>query len=57
MKYMSSFSAASVPFVVTFKSDGDELATGGANMATTNEGNGAPGGIVGFSINYVQQAC
>eukprot|EP00095_Tigriopus_kingsejongensis_P001495 maker-scaffold124_size330879-snap-gene-2.11 protein:Tk01495 transcript:maker-scaffold124_size330879-snap-gene-2.11-mRNA-1 annotation:"conserved hypothetical protein" len=44
------------PFRMTFKTDDSEVAsmTMGANM---NEQSGLPGGIVGFYLNWEQQAC
>ena len=43
------------PFRVTFKTDDNEQTTG--TVTTTNEQEMGPGGIIGFSLNYIQQAC
>jgi len=42
---------------MTFRTGADEAGTGTINLATTNELSELPGGIVGFSLNYVQQNC
>ena len=45
-----------VPFTITFVTDGDEVsATAGDHM--TDEINGAPGGIVGFKLDFQQLSC
>ncbi|TRY72707.1 hypothetical protein TCAL_13001 [Tigriopus californicus] len=45
----ASVCSKNTPFVIGFKSDGDEVAA--------EEMGGAPGGIVGFSLNYQQIKC
>ena len=56
LKY--SLSAQSVPFRIQFKASGDEDAQSiDANSANNNEQNGAPGGITGFMLSYVQLPC
>ena len=53
-----SFPAQATPFRITFVSDANELTTGMANTNyNTNEQIVHPGGIIGFSLNYVQQSC
>ena len=44
-----------VPFEISFISDDNEQASGDA--AINNEAEIAPGGIVGFSLDYTQQSC
>lgn len=44
------------PFRVHFHTDGDEV-TGPAGASNTDELDSAPGGIVGFSLDYTQVAC
>ncbi len=44
------------PFKIEFKTDANE-ATATNTDASTSETNIFPGGIVGFSLNYVQRAC
>ena len=54
----SNFSGQSVPFRVQFKSSADEEARSiDADSANNNEQNGAPGGITGFMLSYVQIPC
>ena len=45
-----------MPFTITFVTDGDEVS---ATMGTadTDEINSAPGGIVGFKLDYQQLSC
>ena len=46
------------PFRISFKTDADEIATNdGINQNKNNEQNGAPGGITGFRLSYVQNDC
>ena len=49
-------SSLQVPFTVTFVTDGDEVAAT-AGDANTDELNAAPGGIVGFKLDYQQLSC
>ena len=52
------FSGQTVPFRIQFKTDGDEVARSNDDRkAKRNEQNGAPGGIVGFMLSYVQIPC
>ena len=44
------------PFRIGFITNGGESTTN-TNDPTTNEQEGAPGGIIGFKLNYVQQMC
>lgn len=47
-----------VPFQVGVSFDGTEQSiAAGANMANMNEVSGAPGGIIGFRLNYKQISC
>ena len=43
------------PFMLGFKTDADENTI--ATDEKTNEQANAPGGIVGFSLNFAQQSC
>ena len=47
------------PFQVVFHTDGNEVeSTAAANDGyNDNELEGAPGGIIGFYLNFVQQNC
>ena len=47
------------PFTLAFVTDGDEVTTdaGIDAMGTTNELEWAPGGIIGFSLDYSQVEC
>ena len=46
------------PFRITFKTDSTEATDMNViEVADMNEQNGIPGGIVGFSLNYIQQSC
>ena len=50
--------AVSRPFRIQFKTDANELPTTAAGTdATDAEQMVAPGGIVGFNLNFVQQSC
>ena len=53
--------AQALPFTVQVKTDADEVAiadnVGAAGVGKTNEQDLAPGGIVGFSLNFMQLAC
>lgn len=44
------------PFRIDFKTDENEV-TGGLVNAEVDEEKDAPGGIIGFSLNFLQQAC
>jgi hypothetical protein len=46
-----------VPFRIMFKTDANEATGNMANDGNVNEQAGTPGGIVGFSLNYVEQDC
>ena len=52
---MLHISAFATPFRVSFNSDANEDAMGAGRMI--NEEVEAPGGILGFSLNYKQIAC
>lgn len=43
------------PFKLTFRTNADEAVA--ADAANTNENNGTPKGIIGFSLNFYQVAC
>ena len=48
--------------LTSFQTNNNELVTKGATKPTTNEAYGTsstagPQGIIGFSLNYVQQTC
>ena len=52
--------AVTRPFRIQFKTDEDELpltAIGGGGDATDSENIAAPGGIIGFNINFRQISC
>ncbi|TRY72201.1 hypothetical protein TCAL_13281 [Tigriopus californicus] len=51
-----SVCSQATPFVITFKTDNNEAETA-ITDATTAEVKTAPGGIIGFSLNYQQLAC
>jgi hypothetical protein len=65
----NSVCTSAMPFQIQFKSDANEVTTGvkvtnpnnnaitNNVITTTNEQVGSPGGIVGFSLNYVEQPC
>ena len=55
--FVRFFLANTKPFRITFTTDDDELSTGIASMAATDEQNGQPGGIIGFQLRWVQQSC
>jgi len=59
MFYMSYFSAFTRPFKVIFKTDANEITTmgGAASTAINNEQAVAPGGIIGFQLNFLQISC
>ena len=48
--------SSQVPFTITFVTDGDEVSTT-AGGQDTDELSSAPGGIVGFKLDYQQLAC
>ena len=50
-------SGQAIPFRIEFKTDADEQTGAPADDAMVNEQAMTPGGIIGFSINYMQQAC
>jgi hypothetical protein len=52
------FSGSQRPFRLVFNTDANEMqASAAANMATTTEESGIPGGITGFSLDYFQVSC
>ena len=44
------------PFRIEFKTDANEV-TADLNDPNTDEERDAPGGIIGFNLNFLQQAC
>ena len=56
-----SVPAQSIPFQVQFKTDADEAvgkdAAAAPGVANENEQDSSPGGILGFSLNFMQIAC
>ncbi len=58
----NAFVSANVrPFAITFRTDGEEVTTAGVIPGVSDDSNTeeaqAPGGIIGFHLNYLQKAC
>ncbi|TRY61845.1 hypothetical protein TCAL_01495, partial [Tigriopus californicus] len=51
------FSASQKPFRISFKTDADEKTLAATNDAELNEQSVAPGGIIGFNLNWALQDC
>lgn len=58
MFYFPFFPARTTPFTLKFHTDEDEgVAAGPAGAANTDELDTHPGGIIGFSLYYIQKTC